>query len=342
MSPCLPSATRNIRSSARTIAVRPGAEADTPIDPDATVLILGTGLSMVDAWISLAARGHRGRIDRAVAARPDLLDPPQGQADPAGFGRRAARHRPLLFRALVPRPGARDRARRRRLARRRRRHPAVQPADLAKLAGQRAAPLHRAHARLVGRAPPPHAAGAARARFARGRRRRAGAGRRQAGRRQRATATASPRRSAGAARPRPRRFTSPASTIAPASPAISRAGSNPIVRSLIDRGLARPDPLRIGLDVTEACAIVKARRPAVGTALRDRAADARRLLRDRRDPRHPHAMRDAGAQPDRARRPGGPGGIAAKLPLIRFYLLPLSGRRWIGSDSFANRRMTGC
>ena len=35
------------------------------------------------------------------------------------------------------------------------------------------------------------------------------------------------------------------------------AGSNPIVRSLIDRGLARPDPLRIGLDVTESCAIVK-------------------------------------------------------------------------------------
>ena len=35
------------------------------------------------------------------------------------------------------------------------------------------------------------------------------------------------------------------------------AGSNPIVRSLIDRGLARPDPLRIGLDVSEACAIVK-------------------------------------------------------------------------------------
>ena len=29
------------------------------------------------------------------------------------------------------------------------------------------------------------------------------------------------------------------------------------MRSLIDRGLARPDPLRIGLDVTEGCAIVK-------------------------------------------------------------------------------------
>ena len=149
------------------IAIRPGSEADTAIDPDAAVLILGTGLSMVDAWVSLAARGHRGRTIALSRRGLISVDPPQGQADPAGCRRRAARHRPFLFRALVPRPGARDRARRRRLARRRRRHPAVQPAHLAKLAGERAAPLHRAHARLVGRAPPPHAAGAARARFAR-------------------------------------------------------------------------------------------------------------------------------------------------------------------------------
>ncbi|MGO4843916.1 hypothetical protein AB4144_67715, partial [Rhizobiaceae sp. 2RAB30] len=33
------------------------------------------------------------------------------------------------------------------------------------------------------------------------------------------------------------------------------AGSNPVVRSLIDRGLARPDPLRIGLDVGQDCSI---------------------------------------------------------------------------------------
>mgnify|MGYP007032599615 CR=1 FL=1 len=30
------------------------------------------------------------------------------------------------------------------------------------------------------------------------------------------------------------------------------------VRSLTDRGLARPDPLRLGLDVTEDCAVIDA------------------------------------------------------------------------------------
>jgi uncharacterized NAD(P)/FAD-binding protein YdhS len=35
-------------------------------------------------------------------------------------------------------------------------------------------------------------------------------------------------------------------------------GTNPVVRSLVDRGLARPDPLHIGLDVTDGCAILNA------------------------------------------------------------------------------------
>ena len=43
-------------------AVRPGSEADTPLPADAPVLILGSGLSMIDAWLSLWTRGHRGPV----------------------------------------------------------------------------------------------------------------------------------------------------------------------------------------------------------------------------------------------------------------------------------------
>jgi len=44
------------------LAIAPGSAADTTFDPDAAVLILGTGLSMVDAWLTLKSRGHRGPI----------------------------------------------------------------------------------------------------------------------------------------------------------------------------------------------------------------------------------------------------------------------------------------
>lgn len=43
-------------------AVRPGSSADTALGEDASVLILGTGLSMVDTWQTLRASGHRGPI----------------------------------------------------------------------------------------------------------------------------------------------------------------------------------------------------------------------------------------------------------------------------------------
>ncbi|TIL18918.1 MAG: FAD-dependent oxidoreductase, partial [Mesorhizobium sp.] len=32
--------------------------------------------------------------------------------------------------------------------------------------------------------------------------------------------------------------------------------SNSVVRSLVDRGLARPDPLRLGLDVSDNCEVI--------------------------------------------------------------------------------------
>lgn len=61
----------------RGIAVRVGSERDTPLDRDAEVMILGSGLSMVDAWLSLADVDHRGLI--TVVSRNGLL--PKGHRD---------------------------------------------------------------------------------------------------------------------------------------------------------------------------------------------------------------------------------------------------------------------
>ena len=64
-------------SRGRGIAVRLGSERDTPLDPDASVVILGSGLSMVDTWVSLAEAKHRGPI--LVVSRNGLL--PKGHRD---------------------------------------------------------------------------------------------------------------------------------------------------------------------------------------------------------------------------------------------------------------------
>lgn len=59
------------------IAVRAGSPQDTRLDPDVPVMILGSGLSMVDAWVSLSEAGHRGPI--TVVSRNGLL--PMGHQD---------------------------------------------------------------------------------------------------------------------------------------------------------------------------------------------------------------------------------------------------------------------
>lgn len=43
-------------------AIRIGSATDIPVDPDASILILGTGLGMVDAWLTFEHRGHRGPV----------------------------------------------------------------------------------------------------------------------------------------------------------------------------------------------------------------------------------------------------------------------------------------
>lgn len=55
----------------RGIAVRIGSDDDTPLEPEAEVMILGSGLSMVDAWVSLSEARHAGPI--TVVSRNGLL-----------------------------------------------------------------------------------------------------------------------------------------------------------------------------------------------------------------------------------------------------------------------------
>jgi uncharacterized NAD(P)/FAD-binding protein YdhS len=62
------------------LAVRAGSAEDTPLDPDDPVIILGSGLSMVDAWLRLAAAGHRGNI--LVISRNGLLPTAHRDVEP--------------------------------------------------------------------------------------------------------------------------------------------------------------------------------------------------------------------------------------------------------------------
>lgn len=61
-------------------AIRMGSEADTALDAQAPVLVLGTGLSMVDAFLSLEQRGHQGEI--VAVSRRGLLPSPHRKGNP--------------------------------------------------------------------------------------------------------------------------------------------------------------------------------------------------------------------------------------------------------------------
>lgn len=69
---------RQIRG--RAIAVRAGSTADTLLDPEAPVMVLGSGLSMVDAWLTLASRNHRGPIH--VVSRHGFLPQRHEKTEP--------------------------------------------------------------------------------------------------------------------------------------------------------------------------------------------------------------------------------------------------------------------
>ena len=61
-------------------AIRMGTEADTALDPESPVLVLGTGLSMVDAFLALEQRGHQGEI--VAVSRRGLLPSPHRKGNP--------------------------------------------------------------------------------------------------------------------------------------------------------------------------------------------------------------------------------------------------------------------
>src|SRR5262245_56302646 len=237
--------------------VRPGSVEDTPIDPGSTVLILGTGLSMVDAFLSLTARGHRGRVvalsrrglissvhRKGNPIRLDSADVPLG-TDLSYFVR--------WFRDLVrttERAGGdwRDVV------------DGIRPFNQKIWRSWPASARRRfiEHTRAwwdVHRHRMPPALHERVSRAVDDGALELIAGKLVAARRDGDAIEASVRRR-GASEPETLRVariydcTGITSDLA--------VGTNPVVRSLIDRGLARPDPLHIGLDVTDGCAILNA------------------------------------------------------------------------------------
>ncbi len=239
------------------IAVRPGSAADTPFDRDGMVLVLGTGLSMVDAWLALAAKGHRGRVvalsrrglvsslqRKGRPIRLDAADVPLG-TDLSYFVRwfrdlvRATEQaggdwrdvvdgiRPFNQKIWRSWPAS---AKRRFIAHtrawwdiHRHRMPPVLHERVSKAVADGA--LELVAGKLLSAS-------------------------------QKGDAVEATIRRRGA--DRPETLTVARIYDCTGITADLATGTNPAVRSLLDRGLARPDPLHIGLDVTESCAIIRA------------------------------------------------------------------------------------
>jgi len=65
---------------------------------------------------------------------------------------------------------------------------------------------------------------------------------------------------------------------------------SPLVRDLLSQGMARPDPLNLGLDVTTDSAVIKPLGRALAADLRLGAGDPGAVLGDHLRSRHPRAM----------------------------------------------------
>lgn len=239
------------------LAVRPGDDAGSDLDPDQPVLILGTGLSMVDAWVSLSARGHRGKVTavsrrgllpsinrKGKPIRLDSADVPLGTdlsyfvrwfrdlvrtTERAGGDWRDVVDGIRPFNQMIWRswpPSARRRFIEHTRAwwdiHRHRMPPALHERIMKAVDDGR---LELVAGKFVGA-------------------RRDGDG-----------IEATVRRRGDA---RPQTLRTARIYDCTGITANLAAGTNPVVRSLMDRGLARPDPLHIGLDVNDGCAIVKA------------------------------------------------------------------------------------
>ena len=228
------------------------------LSPDAPILIIGSGLTMVDLALSLERRGQHGPI--VVLSRRGLLSTTHRPAPPRAsnaseipFGSElsaVARLAAPFGRALYHR--------RRRLALGRRRAQAAHPAVVGRNKSRTAPPLPAPRAQLLGRPSPPHGAsdrgGAPRARSIPASSRSSPAASSSARRNGEDVEVEILRRGDGAAETR--RFARIIDCTGLCEQPLKSA--NPLLRALLARGAARPDALGIGFDVAPDLGLVGA------------------------------------------------------------------------------------
>ena len=87
LSPAPPPGDRSVQASPRYVAEAWRTDLAGSVDPDDAVLLLGTGLTMIDVVVSLSGSGHRGPMlalsRRGLVPRPHVEAPPHKHAPPA-------------------------------------------------------------------------------------------------------------------------------------------------------------------------------------------------------------------------------------------------------------------